>query len=153
MTQSRQYASQHPNNDDDKFEKSFANKVRKKIWGTESPPGQRNPYVRELSEEEQADRVKEEAEREAIKKEEDDLLKIRKGEDDAAFFVGEQEVVDDVAEEEEEEEENNDFGEPQRQPLKEYEPAMTWRGLRFIPGWKVAEQKRRPWFEGYVWQR
>lgn len=144
-SQLRRYASQRPKEDDDDgFEGSFANKVRKKLWGTDNPPGQRNPYVRELPDEEE-DRLREDAEREAREIEEADFARIREGGGIEKVVVRQQDVVDDVAEEDEEEEEEEEV-----EQRKEYKPATTWRGLRVIPGWKVAQQKPKPWFEGCV---
>ena len=155
-SQVRHYADQRPINDenDDGFERSFANKVRKKLWGTDTPPGQRNPYVREsLIDEEEEDRLREEAEMKAREMEEADFARIREGVDGERIVVGEQDVIDDVAEDEEEEDYQEEGGDGQeskeRRMGQQYKPAKTWRGLRFIPGWKVAQQTPKPWFEGY----
>lgn len=155
-SQLRHYANQRPSNDenDDGFEGSFANKVRKKLWGTDTPPGQRNPYVREsLLDEEEEDRLREEAELKAREIEEEDFARIREGPEGERVMVAEQDVIDDVAEGEEEEEYQEEGGYVEESKGKgmgqQYTPAKTWRGLRFIPGWKVAQQKPKPWFEGY----
>ena len=114
------------------------------MWGTDNPPGQRNPYVRE-SPEEQEDRLRAEEEREARETEEADFARIREGGKDDNVIVGKQDVVEDIVDDVAKEE--------GKEQAKEYEPATTWRGLRYIPGWEVAQQKPRPWFEGCVWPR
>ena len=140
LSQSRRYAS------NDGFEGSFADKLRKKMWGTENPPGQRNPYVKE-SPEEREERLAEEEEREAREMEERDFQRMRKARKDDVI-IREEDIVDDVAKDEEgmEAEPPEGFS----LPPKEYKPATTWKGLRHIPGWKVAQEAPKPWFNGFV---
>ena len=154
LSQSRHYAdNQRPPPNDD-FEGSFADKLRKRIWGTDHPPGQRNPYVQETPEEreEREEQLKEEEEREIREMEERDFERMRgKGYGEDAVVSGEgQHFVDDVAEGQKEAV-VEDMGIGKERKSRDYVPATTWRGLRHIPEWKAVQKAPQSWFTGYGW--
>ena len=131
FSQPRRFAS----NDD--FEGSFADRLRKKIWGTDNPPGQKNPYVRE-SPEELEDRLLEEEERASRQRELDEIRSLGRP-------TPEEEQLGEPLEEASTPEQE---AESEAESSYEYAPAKTWRHLRHIPNFEATEHSNRPLFEG-----
>lgn len=118
------------------FEKSFAGRVRRKLWGTDTPPGQANPYVRETPEETE-DRLEEEREQELILREQEEIKRL--GGTLASNLSDNQEA--------------EDYENPEDEPLEEqpppgYVPATNWRYMRHIPNPKIAASISSPVFNG-----
>ena len=130
--QPRRFAS------NDSFKGTFTEKVRKKIWGTENPPGQDDPYARELQEEE-GERLKEEEERERSLRETEEIRSL-----------GRATELENHEDESNEQLEGLDDDQAGNQPVYEYKPATTWRRMRHMPNFEVVELATRPWFQGYV---
>lgn len=121
---------------DDDFESTFAGKVRKRIWGTQDPPGQQNPYVKTTAEDDDKISV-EEQEEELIRREQAEIRQLG---------VANAELS--MADEEFEEAEGASDGQLMDQPTTGYTPATTWKGLRSIPDSTLIEQIMKSDFKG-----
>lgn len=152
-TSSKRHASS--SNDDNKI--SFAEKLRRKIWASDVPPGQKDPYAR-LSPEERDKEIQERAElAEKISRRNQKLRQKSQTTDEATQEAStmkrreaaalEKSVGSGISNAETASQGSNPYN------LEKYSEAVTWDGLDQIGGaegwWEEAWDKENQ-FKGYV---